>query len=145
MTFDSMMALAAFAAAMTGTPGPANLSLMASGAAVGFVRSALFLIGVWLGFCVVLAATAAGLGALLAASSGLYAGLKIAGFAYICFLAVQLFRMTPESGSQTADARRLGWLDGAIIVCFFVVIIWAGSYFHKWIKKHEEIPKNLDH
>jgi len=32
----------------------------------------------------------------------------------------------------------LSWLDGAILVCFFGVIIWIGSYFHKWIKKPDD-------
>lgn len=35
-------------------------------------------------------------------------------------------------------ATALSWIDGALVACFFVVIICVGSYFHKWIKKPED-------
>ena len=35
-------------------------------------------------------------------------------------------------------ATTFSWIDGAIIVIFFGFIVFAGTYFHKWIKNPED-------
>lgn len=35
-------------------------------------------------------------------------------------------------------AAGITWIDGAIIIGFFILTFWVGSYFHKWIKKPDD-------
>ena len=80
-TPDLIAALAAFAFVASITPGPNNAMLMASGANYGFLRTAPHIAGVWIGFAVLLAAVAAGLGGLFTASPALHRVLQAAGAA----------------------------------------------------------------
>ena len=90
---DQALALGAlFIATMSFTPGPANLSLLAVGASVGLSRALPYLVGVWTGGLFVIAAGAAGLGALFVALPQVFLALKFVGFAYICWLAWTLAR-----------------------------------------------------
>ncbi len=114
MSWDTLLALTGFIAVMIGTPGPANASAMASGAAVGFVRSLPFLAGVWLGFVGVIFAVAGGVGSLLLASSLAHALLKVLGFGYICYLAWRLWQM-PVSAPDGPVAHHFGFKEGLLL------------------------------
>ena len=58
---EAILPAALFAALMAGTPGPANMVLMAAGAKYGTRRSLVFLLGVQTGFVLVLLLTALGM------------------------------------------------------------------------------------
>ena len=51
MTTDQLLALTVFAAVSSGTPGPNNVMILASGVNFGFRRSLPHLFGITLGFC----------------------------------------------------------------------------------------------
>eukprot|EP00435_Cladocopium_sp_Y103_P078600 s1_g2339.t1 len=114
MNWDTLLALTGFVAVMIGTPGPANASAMASGAAVGFVRSLPFLAGVWLGFIGVIFAVAGGVGSLLLASSTAHVILKILGFGYICYLAWRIWQM-PVGAPTEPTAHHFGFKEGLFL------------------------------
>jgi len=61
MNFDLVPALAAFAFVSSITPGPNNLMLMASGANFGFARSIPHMLGIGIGFSVMVLLVGAGL------------------------------------------------------------------------------------
>lgn len=110
---DQALALGAlFIATMSFTPGPANLSLLAVGASVGLSRALPYLVGVWTGGLFVIAAGAAGLGALFVALPQVFLALKFVGFAYICWLAWTLARS--GFGGQTHDVAPSFWAGIAL-------------------------------
>jgi threonine/homoserine/homoserine lactone efflux protein len=92
MSLEALTLGAFFIATMSFTPGPANLSLLSIGASVGLSRALPYLVGVWTGGLIVIAAGALGLGALFVALPTLFLTLKFFGFAYICWLAWKLVR-----------------------------------------------------
>ena len=65
MSAEVFLAMVSFAFVMAFTPGPNNVMLTASAANFGLVRSVPHMLGVTLGFVILLAASGAGLGALL--------------------------------------------------------------------------------
>ena len=79
-----------FAAFMVGTPGPANMLLMTSGANFGLVRSLPFLAGVTMGKVLLNLLLALGLWRLLAAQPEVLAALKVVCIAYLCWLALRM-------------------------------------------------------
>ena len=87
MPLDLFLALIVFAAVMSLTPGPNNIMLTASGVNFGFARTIPHMSGVTVGFIVLVAACAAGLGALFVAMPSLQLALKVAGAAYMLWLA----------------------------------------------------------
>ncbi|MCG7574969.1 LysE family translocator [Phaeobacter sp. CNT1-3] len=87
MTYDLIPALAAFAFVTSVTPGPNNLMLMTSGANYGFRRSIPHMLGIAVGFTVMVALVGVGLMGLFDAVPVTYTVLKVAGIAYLLWLA----------------------------------------------------------
>jgi len=79
-----------FAVFMVGTPGPANMLLMTSGANFGFCRSLPFVAGVTLGKLFVNLLLGLGLWQLLSANPMVLLALKIACVAYLAWLALRM-------------------------------------------------------
>jgi threonine/homoserine/homoserine lactone efflux protein len=79
MTPEFFFAMASFAFVMAFTPGPNNVMLTASAANFGFVPSIPHMLGVTLGFVVLVAASGAGLGTLFVAVPAIQTVLKIVG------------------------------------------------------------------
>ncbi len=77
----------AFAASMVGTPGPANMVVMASGARFGAKASLPFLSGVIFGKQLIIWPLGLGLLSVLDPEGPIFLGLKWASVAYILFLA----------------------------------------------------------
>lgn len=87
---SSLLPLALFAFVSSITPGPNNLMLTTSGIRFGFVRSIPHMLGITVGFGVMLALCAAGIGSLILAVPLLQVALRIVGSAYLVYLAWQL-------------------------------------------------------
>jgi threonine/homoserine/homoserine lactone efflux protein len=83
-------ALATFAFVASITPGPNNVMLWASGLNYGFRRTLRHIAGVNLGFVSLLLATALGLGALFERIGWLSPALRLAGSAYLAYLAYRI-------------------------------------------------------
>jgi len=85
------------ALALTASPGPANVSLAAMGAAFGARRSLAYQAGSVAGMVVIMAVTASGLAALLLALPGVREAAVVAGLAYILWLAWRIATAPPRS------------------------------------------------
>lgn len=95
MSPESILPLIAFAAISTVTPGATTTLATASGAHFGFRRSLPFMIGVAIGLAGMAVSAAAGLAGLLLAMPSLDFGMKLAGSAYLLWLAVRIGRSGP--------------------------------------------------
>lgn len=91
--------------ALTGSPGPANLSLAAMGAAFGWRASLGYQAGAVAGMALIMTVTASGLAALLLALPGVRLTATLAGSAYILWLAWRI---------ASAPARRPGTASGRV-------------------------------
>lgn len=104
MSYEIFVALLIYSFATSITPGPNNLMLLASGVNFGFVRSIPHALGISVGFFVLLVAIGLGLGAVLTAFPGLHLTLKVAGGAYLLYLAWRI----ASSRSVGQDGRSTG-------------------------------------
>ena len=113
MTPEIFFAMASFAFVMAFTPGPNNVMLTASAANFGFGPSIPHMLGVTLGFVVLIAASGAGLGTLLVAAPSVQTVLKVVGAAYMLWLAWKVANAgAPGEGGGT-NTRPLTFLQAA--------------------------------
>ncbi|TPK47691.1 LysE family translocator [Mesorhizobium sp. B2-5-4] len=113
MSLDAFLALLVYAFVTSITPGPNNLMLLASGVNFGLVRSVPHMLGISIGFLVLLLAVGLGLGAVLTAFPALHTGLKIAGAVYLLYLAWKIAMSRSLSGKGETDARPMRFIDAA--------------------------------
>lgn len=104
MTHDILLALAAFAFVSSITPGPNNLMLMASGANFGFRRSIPHMLGIGVGFVVMLLLVGAGLIQVFDAYPVTHTILKTFSVAYLIYLAWRIANAAPADAN--ADKGR---------------------------------------
>ena len=105
MSPDVFLALLVFSFVSSVTPGPNNFMLLASGANFGFRRTIPHMLGIAGGFASLLLAVGFGLGAVLTAVPGLHTVLKVAGGAYLLYLAwrIAMSRALGEAGNGKAE------------------------------------------
>ena len=94
--------LALYAFAMSVTPGPNNLMLMASGANFGIRRTIPHMLGVSIGFAVLAICVGLGLGAAFEAYPRLYDALKVAAVLYMLWLAWRIANAAPPGEAAKA-------------------------------------------
>jgi threonine/homoserine/homoserine lactone efflux protein len=87
---DTLLGLVAFSFVSSVTPGPNNVLLWASGAEFGLRRTVRHIVGTVLGIGLMALAAAAGLAALVTTVPGLAVAMKVAGSAYLLYLAVRI-------------------------------------------------------
>ncbi len=105
----------AFAVSMSGSPGPNNTMVTASGATWGFRRTVPHMLGISLGFPAMLLAVSLGLGEVLRALPWLQAALRWIGIAYLLWLAWRIATAEPDpSGAAAGGARPLSFLQAAL-------------------------------
>ena len=102
-----------FAASQVGTPGPANMALMATGARYGFRAALPFVAGVALGKQLVIWPVGYGLMELAEQAPWVFEILKWVSAAYICWLAWKVANLRLSSGGQRDSAP--GFLAGLIV------------------------------
>ena len=95
--------LVMFSAVGGGTPGPNNLMLAASGVNFGMRRTMPHLMGVWLGFLLMLTLVCAGLGKIFQTLPELQLLLKVAGSGYLLYLA---WRIASAAPARKADVGK---------------------------------------
>ena len=113
MSVEAFLALAVFAFVTSITPGPSNFMLLASGANFGFVRTVPQVLGITIGFGSVLLGVGFGLGAMLAAFPVLHTVLKIAGAAYLLYLAWHIGMSRSLGRDGEAGGRPLTFFESA--------------------------------
>jgi threonine/homoserine/homoserine lactone efflux protein len=102
-----------FAIAMVGSPGPANMVLMTSGARFGLRRSLPFVAGVALSKQIVIWPVGFGLLTLAAAAPGLFIALKWASAAYVLWLAWKIAGARIVPGAAAAEPP--GFANGLVV------------------------------
>ncbi len=112
MTLETLAALTVFAFVSSATPGPNNLMLMASGANFGFLRSVPHMMGISIGFSVMILCVGAGLIQLFDAWPVSYTVLKVLSVAYMTWLAVKIARAAPAAG-EDRKPRPMTFLQAA--------------------------------
>lgn len=109
----AVLPLAIFAASQVGTPGPANMALMATGARFGFRAALPFVAGVALGKQLIIWPIGFGLMELAEAAPGLFTALKYISAAYIIWLAWKVANL--RLGPGQAGAQAPGFAAGLIV------------------------------
>ncbi|MEM9580566.1 MAG: LysE family translocator [Pseudomonadota bacterium] len=102
-----------FAASQVGTPGPANMALLATGAAHGFRCALPFMFGVAFGKQLIIWPIGFGLMELAQSVPGLFTALKYASAAYIIWLAWKVANLRLAVGA--GDAKVPGFAAGLIV------------------------------
>ncbi|MFG6488196.1 LysE family translocator [Roseateles sp. BYS78W] len=124
-TSAPLIALVGFAFVTSITPGPNNLMLLASGTHFGWRRSLPHLLGISLGFGVMLALVGLGLGEVFERFPGLHDGLKWASLAYLLWLAWKVATAAPPtSAGEPSKGRPMG-LGAAALFQFVNPKAWA--------------------
>ena len=108
----TLFPLALFAFVSSITPGPNNIMLTSSGIVFGFLRTIPHMLGITFGFGVLLAVCAAGVGQLVLAAPMLHLALKVAGSAYLIYLAWQLRSMAFTQ--RDAQGRPMSLMGAAL-------------------------------
>ena len=101
----------AFAAVMTGTPGPNNAMVSVSAARVGARRTMPLVLGITLGVGMMFVAMALGLHALLARLPALDGALRLLAAVALCWIAWKILTAGPRAGED--ERPLLGFLGGA--------------------------------
>jgi threonine/homoserine/homoserine lactone efflux protein len=110
---ELLLPLAAFAVSTSITPGPNNLMLTASGVNFGFRRTVLHMLGIAIGFPVMLVAIGLGLGSVFQAVPEIHDVLRCAGVAYLLWLAWKIATSAAPEGEAEPRGRPLGFLEAA--------------------------------
>lgn len=113
MTHDLITALVGFAFVTSITPGPNNLMLMASGANFGFRRSIPHMLGIGIGFVVMLVIVGLGIAGLFEAFPIAHDVLTVVSIAYLVYLAWKIATAAPPAGSA-GKARPMTFLQAAL-------------------------------
>ncbi|HUO89087.1 MAG TPA: LysE family translocator [Rhizomicrobium sp.] len=117
MTIDQALAFALFAFAVSITPGPNNTLVLASGANFGFRATIPQLLGIDIGFALMIVAVGMGIGGLFAAFPSLHTALRFVGVLYLLYLAWKIASSTGiESGRREApmtflEAAAFQWVN----------------------------------
>ncbi|RJG44647.1 MULTISPECIES: LysE family translocator [unclassified Mesorhizobium] len=113
MSSEAFLALLVYAFVTSITPGPNNFMLLASGVNFGFVRTIPHMLGIGMGFLSLLLGVGFGLGAVLTAFPALHTVLKIAGGAYLLYLAWKIAMSRSMGKSGEAQARPMTFFEAS--------------------------------
>jgi threonine/homoserine/homoserine lactone efflux protein len=100
--FELLTALMGFALVSSITPGPNNLMLMASGANFGFAKSIPHMLGIGIGFTVMIVLVGLGLIQLFDAFPVSYTILKLCSVAYLLWLAWKIANAAPPERGEAS-------------------------------------------
>ena len=111
--FDNIIPLTVFALIGAFTPGPNNIMVTASGTAFGFARSVPHILGVTIGFALMIVAFGLGLGQIFQAYPAIHQWLRVLGAVYLLYLAWRIARAGDPGGTETAR-RPLTFFEAAL-------------------------------
>ncbi len=106
---ENLLPFTLFVIAMTGTPGPGNLTMMAIGQTTGFMSSIPFLLGAAVGCVFLDTMVACGLGEVITASPVVAGMLRVIGVGYILYLAAKILLM---QHSRKIVEKRFTFFEG---------------------------------
>lgn len=108
-----LSALTLYALVSSITPGPNNLMLMASGVNFGFRRTLPHMLGIGIGFTVMLALVGFGLGGIFAQFPQLETALKVVAVSYMLWLAWKITQSSAPEGGARAGGKPMTFLQAA--------------------------------
>lgn len=112
---DMLGPLVTFALATSITPGPNNIMLTASGANFGFRRTIPHMLGITIGFTVMVLAIGLGLSEIFEAFPVIHQLLRYGGAAYLLYLAYRIATAAPTTADTArAAGRPLTFLQAAL-------------------------------
>lgn len=114
MSYDLLLALTLFAFVSSITPGPNNLMLMASGANFGFGRTIPYMLGVGIGFTVMIVLVGVGLVQIFDIYPILHQVLKIVSVLYLLWLAWKIANAAPPKGDVTSESSPITFIQAAL-------------------------------
>lgn len=112
MTLDLLLAFAAYAFVTSITLGPNNTMLLASGANHGFRPTIPMILGISIGFAIMVLAVGLGIGGVFLAFPILHDALRYGGAAYLLYLAWRIVGSAAAS-ADGSDAKPLSFLQAA--------------------------------
>jgi threonine/homoserine/homoserine lactone efflux protein len=123
----------AFATAATISPGGATTLATASGAQFGFVRSVPLMAGIAVGLATLVGAAALGLGSVTRALPQIELWLRIAGSAYLLWLAWTIGRQGAPGNKSSGPVAPIGFAAGLLLLWanpkgWTMAIAAAGTY-----------------
>lgn len=111
---DALSALTLFVFVSSITPGPNNLMLLSSGTRFGFRRTIPHMLGIGVGFMVMIALVGLGLAQLFLMYPPLHLALKIASITYLLYLAWKIATSKPPSADGgTETGKPMTFLQAA--------------------------------
>ena len=111
---QTLPALAAFAVASSITPGPNNIMLMTSGTNFGFRRTVPHMLGVSLGFALMIVLVGLGLAQLFVRYPVAHQVLKWVSVAYLLYLAWKIATARPPSEGAAAKGAPMTFIQAAL-------------------------------
>jgi threonine/homoserine/homoserine lactone efflux protein len=114
MTYELLAGLAIFSLVSSITPGPNNLMLMASGANYGFRRTIPHLLGVALGFTLMVLLVGVGVVQLFDAFPVSYQVLKIGSVGYLLYLAWKIASAAPPDADAPGAGKPFSFVQAAL-------------------------------
>ncbi len=112
MDYSHIFALMTFAFASTVSPGPNNIMLMTSVANVGFIRTIPHMLGIVLGFSLMVILVGIGLMGIFTSYPMVHQALQIACIAYLVYLAIKIALSKP-AGSDTPTYKPMSFWAAA--------------------------------
>jgi threonine/homoserine/homoserine lactone efflux protein len=114
MSQDLILSLIAFAFVTAMTPGPNNTVLLTSGVNFGFNRTRPHVLGVTIGFTIMILAVGLGIGRIFTAFPPLYSGLRIVSVVYLMWLAWRVATAGTSNPVVTDEARPMTFFEAAL-------------------------------
>lgn len=133
MDIQLMLSVALFATVTSGTPGPNNVMLTASGANFGYWRTLPHMVGIVIGILVMNVLVAAGLGVVFERYPAVQSTLKVAASSYLIYLAWKIATAETSRVDGESDARPMSLMGGALFQflnpkAWMMVITAIGSF-----------------
>ena len=114
MTYEIILGLIVFSMVSSITPGPNNLMLMASGANFGFRRTLPHMLGVALGFTLMVLLVGIGLIQVFDAFPISYQVLKVVSVTYLLYLAWKIGTAAPSPGNAATGGSPFTFVQAAL-------------------------------
>ncbi|HCM6188055.1 TPA: LysE family translocator [Klebsiella pneumoniae] len=113
MSTEILIAFIIYAFVTSITPGPNNTMLLASGLNYGFKRSLPHVLGISIGFALMVIAVGTGLGRVFENWPQVYIALRICGATYLIYLAWNIATALPMSTISESSARPFSFWEAA--------------------------------
>lgn len=114
MEWQFFISIAMFAIVMTGTPGPNNVMLTASGANFGYRRSLPHAFGIGVGLMSMILLLASGLGLIFQQYPVIQDAMKWVGSSYLFYLAWKIANAKPASDHENTSSKPMTFVAAAL-------------------------------